>query len=70
MVAAMEQALSIKESARDEIVSLEARQEQLLELVGELLRTNEELRQKVAVLEDSAYAQGQNGLGESIRDPD
>jgi hypothetical protein len=38
-------------NAKDEIVSLEARQEQLRVLVGELLRTNEELRQKVARLE-------------------
>jgi hypothetical protein len=40
-----------KGSAGDEIALLEARQEQLLVLVGELLRANEELRQQLARLE-------------------
>jgi len=45
-------------NASEEIDSLKARREQLLELVGELLRTNEDLRQKVARLEaQGAYAQ-------------
>jgi hypothetical protein len=51
MAAATEQGLNAQESARDEIVGLEARQEQLQVLVGELLKTNEELRQKIAGLE-------------------
>ena len=39
-------------SPQDEAIALEARRQQLLELVGELLKTNEELRQKVARLEE------------------
>jgi hypothetical protein len=42
---------NVTTNAREEVVSLKARQEQLLVLVGELLRTNEDLRQKVARLE-------------------
>jgi hypothetical protein len=47
---------NVTTKAREEIVSVEireykARQERLLMLVGELLRTNEDLRQKVARLE-------------------
>jgi uncharacterized small protein (DUF1192 family) len=37
--------------AADERVSLEARQDSLLKLIGELLQRNEELRQKIARLE-------------------
>jgi hypothetical protein len=37
--------------APDERVSLEARQDSLLKLIGELLQSNEELRQKIARLE-------------------
>jgi hypothetical protein len=61
MEAVMEQRPNAPQSAAadasEEIVSLKARQEQLLMLVGELLRTNEDLRQKVARLEaQGAYA--------------
>jgi hypothetical protein len=42
-------------NAREEIASLKMRQEQLLVLVGELLQTNEELRQKLARLETTAH---------------
>jgi hypothetical protein len=52
MAVLAEQALKTKENASDEILSLEVRQQQLLVLVGELLRTNEELRQKVVRLEE------------------
>jgi hypothetical protein len=73
MAARMEMALEANGSGRDEIVWLEAqeykvRQEQLLVLVGELLRTNEELRQKLAGLE--AQGQPQGNAGESIQFPD
>jgi hypothetical protein len=51
MVAVTERRLNRAENASEEIVSLEARQEQLLMLVAELLRTNEDLRQKVDRLE-------------------
>jgi hypothetical protein len=56
MAAFAEQAVKTNEKASDEIVSLEARQQQLLVLVGELLRTNEELRQKVVRLEEQGSA--------------
>jgi hypothetical protein len=52
MTVLTEQALKTNERASDEVVSLEARQQQLLVLVGELLQTNEELRQKVVRLEE------------------
>jgi hypothetical protein len=51
MAAVTERRLNERENASEEIVSLEARQEQLLVLVAELLRTNEDLRQKVDRLE-------------------
>jgi hypothetical protein len=51
MAAVTERRLNRAENASEEIVSLEARQEQLLMLVAELLRTNEDLRQKVDRLE-------------------
>jgi hypothetical protein len=47
-------------NAGEEIVSLKARQQQLLVLVGELLRTNEDLRQKVAGLEAQGACAGMN----------
>jgi hypothetical protein len=43
--------LNATANTTEEIVSLRERQKQLLVLVGELLQTNEELRQKVARLE-------------------
>lgn len=47
--------------APEEIVLLEARQESLLMLIRDLLKSNEELRQKLARLEAQA-ATAPNGL--------
>jgi hypothetical protein len=51
MMAAMEYTSNDAGHAREELLSLQARQESLLVLIGELLQTNEELRSKLARLE-------------------
>ncbi len=48
----MEPMLTDAGRAPEEMELLEARQEGLLQLIGELLRKNEELRMKVARLEE------------------
>jgi hypothetical protein len=50
----MEPMLNNAGRAPEETVLLEARQESLLKLVGELLAKNEQLRMKVAQLEELA----------------
>ena len=50
----MAQMMQTTNKAPDELHLLEARHDRLQKLVGELLRTNEELRFKVAHLEQKA----------------